>query len=398
MYWDGESSPSVEAPAGDFFGAGFGEYQPWQSSVLGITSGGFYSYFAMPFHKQARITLTNESGYPLLVFFHFLGQRYEKLDPDALYFHAQWRRENPTTFGKNYTFAHIRGDGYFAGVTHYMQGLSRGDKMNFLEGDEYFFVDGEEEASIRGTGTEDYYLGGWYFRDGPFNAPWHGLIRMDHEMKRVACYRFHLQDRINFSKELRAEIEHGQRTFNEARVDYSSVAYWYQNEPHAIFEPLPMDRDPVEPEPAFILPGAVEFEGAAGSDPYYVCTYHGGWSNDMAALYDKITEGTETIPIEFDVAESGIHRIGVNYITNDHNGIIQVLIDGQTVGEPIDTYSEDPKDDYLLCRNKALGWQKLGLLQLTAGKHKVSIKVVGRHPDAKACQALVDCVTVEPDK
>src|SRR5437763_3805430 len=31
MYWDGESTPSVEAPIGDFFGLGLGTYYLYQS-------------------------------------------------------------------------------------------------------------------------------------------------------------------------------------------------------------------------------------------------------------------------------------------------------------------------------------------------------------------------------
>jgi Protein of unknown function (DUF2961) len=36
MYWDGESSPSVEAPVGDFFGLGLGEYFLYQSVPLSV--------------------------------------------------------------------------------------------------------------------------------------------------------------------------------------------------------------------------------------------------------------------------------------------------------------------------------------------------------------------------
>lgn len=37
MYWDGESSPSVEAPIGDFFGLGLGDYFLYQSLPLSPT-------------------------------------------------------------------------------------------------------------------------------------------------------------------------------------------------------------------------------------------------------------------------------------------------------------------------------------------------------------------------
>ena len=38
IYWDGEETPSVEAPIGDFFGLGLGYYHPWQSEMLSVGS------------------------------------------------------------------------------------------------------------------------------------------------------------------------------------------------------------------------------------------------------------------------------------------------------------------------------------------------------------------------
>jgi len=395
MYWDGERAPSVETPFGDFFGCGFSRYTPWQSALLGVTSGGFYSYFPMPFRKHGRITITNANDYDITVFFHFLGQRYDSLPRETLYFHAQWRRENPTVFGQNYRFARMTGKGYFAGVTHYMQGYTKGDKHNFLEGDEYYYIDGEQTASVRGTGTEDYYQGAWYFRDGVFNAPYHGMILHDADNKQIACYRFHLRDRINFTKSLSAEIEHGQRIYNEAKVDYSSVAYWYQTEPHAPFEAMNPDRKPVKVKPAFTLPGAIEFEAAPGAIPYYVSTYQAGWSNDLAGLFPWRESG-QSARMDFEVEDTGRYTIGANFIRNDTNGILQVCVDGEPVGDPVDTWSLDPKDAYLLCRNKAMGHMIVGELELTAGTHQAEVCVTGKNDNAKGYEAIIDCVTVTP--
>ena len=61
MYWDGEQSPSVETPIGDFFGLGNGIYYPWESVVLSCGSDhSLNSWFPMPYAKHARITITNE--------------------------------------------------------------------------------------------------------------------------------------------------------------------------------------------------------------------------------------------------------------------------------------------------------------------------------------------------
>ncbi len=46
-----------------------------------------------------------------------------------------------------------------------MRGLiTTGNTADFLEGDERVFVDGQESPHIYGTGTEDFYESGWYFR------------------------------------------------------------------------------------------------------------------------------------------------------------------------------------------------------------------------------------------
>jgi hypothetical protein len=50
IYWDGETTPSVEAPIGDFFGLGLGDYFSWQSELLSVGSENILnSFFPMPF-------------------------------------------------------------------------------------------------------------------------------------------------------------------------------------------------------------------------------------------------------------------------------------------------------------------------------------------------------------
>lgn len=398
MFWDDEDTPSVETPFGDFFGCGFGQYKNnLITPHLAVTSRGYNSYFPMPFRKSARIELTNGGAHQVIVFFHFLGARYERLPEDALYFHAQWRRENPTEMGRNYTILHTHGRGYFAGVQMFMQGYTKGDKSNFLEGDEWIFIDSEKEASIKGTGTEDYFQGAWYFTDGPFQAPYHGLTYRDQENVRFGCYRFHTQDRINFESEIRVEIEHGQRPCNEAKADYSSVAYYYQTEPHTPFAPISKDRAPTAVKPAFRVPGAVEFEGTPGSKPYYGSTYFDDWSNNMAGLFAWPETG-KSADKTLKVGQTGFYWITAHYIGQDHGAILQVVVDGADIGEPVDTWTADPLDAYLLCRNRPLGARTLGVVTLTPGEHKLTIRTTGKNEKSKGFHALIDCVAVEFQK
>ena len=58
MYWDGESAPSVEAPIGDFFGLGLGDYFLYESIPLAVgAEKALNCFFPMPFQNHARITV-----------------------------------------------------------------------------------------------------------------------------------------------------------------------------------------------------------------------------------------------------------------------------------------------------------------------------------------------------
>jgi hypothetical protein len=232
MYWDGEKNPSVEVPVGDFFGTGF-QYQQYISQFIGMSSGGYYSYFPMPFNKSAKVEIVNETDRDINSFYYHIDyQKLEKpLTKDVAYFHSWWHRDVKTNPKENYLILDAAGQGHFVGTNMSMQGYD--GNLWYLEGDEMVYVDGEKHPSMYGTGTEDYFNGGWYFNKGEFSAPYHGLIIKNDSLARIAVYRFHLGDVVPFKKSLRFTIEHGHA--NEETADYSSTAYWYQKEPHKTF-------------------------------------------------------------------------------------------------------------------------------------------------------------------
>ena len=260
MYWDGEASPSVEAPVGDFFGLGLGDYHAYQAIPLSVGSDkALNCFFPMPFAKHARITVTNEGAIKTDAFYFNIDYRaYSKALPeDQLYFHAQYRQAapnhgwtsewksngDPLVDGKknlngegNYVWMEASGRGHFAGVT--MSVLQNQDGW-WGEGDDMFFVDGEKTPSINGTGSEDYFLGAWDFGGHAFSYQLFGAPVVGQEVAggRWSLYRFHLDSPIPFTKSLRATIEHGHA--NHRSDNYFSVAYWYQTEPHAAFPALP---------------------------------------------------------------------------------------------------------------------------------------------------------------
>ncbi len=232
MYWDEEENPSVEVPLGDFFGCGF-DYKQYSTPYLGMTGGGYTCFFPMPFERNAKIDIVNETGLEIQGFYYQIN--YQKLeDPismDVAYFHAYWHRDVRTDYDSNYTILKTKGKGHVVGVNMNIQAYD--GTFSFLDGTEKVFVDGEKKPSMFGTATEDYFSSGWNFNRGEYAGPYNGLILKNDSLSRIAAYRFHIADAIPFKKSIYFSFEHGKG--NRDVADYSSTVYWYQLEPHQKF-------------------------------------------------------------------------------------------------------------------------------------------------------------------
>ncbi|MGB9906021.1 MAG: DUF2961 domain-containing protein [Candidatus Saccharicenans sp.] len=238
MYWDGEDTPSVEVPVGDFFAVGHGLNRNLVSVPIVRSSEGraLNCYWYMPFRWSARITVTNEGSRPVGSFYYYIDYReVSDLKPDVLYFHAQYRQEFPCEPGRNYLILEAVGQGHYLGCNLSVLQRSMGW---WGEGDDMIYVDGEEFPSLHGTGSEDYFSDAWGMREG--NNLYYGCSLQEEDFQvgaKATVYRFHLPDPIPFFKSIRVTIEHGHA--NDRSDYYSSVAYWYQAEPHKPFPALP---------------------------------------------------------------------------------------------------------------------------------------------------------------
>ncbi len=258
MYWDGESNPSVEAPLGDFFGDGLAK-KHYTALVMGESSGGFYCYLPMPFRRRARIVVENGTGRAIDAFYFNIDLvTGVALPPRTETLHAWWHRDPRTTAKAPHLIVEARGRGALVGVS--LNVVSAAKNLSFLEGNESYTVDGQ--ARGQGTGTEDYFNSGWYFDEGTYSAPWHGLILKDDTLGRIAAYRWHIPDPIPFRRSLRLTIEHG--AANAEVADYATMAYWYQVEPHDPLPPLPPPNER-RVRPDVIPAGAVMLDSARPS-------------------------------------------------------------------------------------------------------------------------------------
>ncbi|MHA1309651.1 MAG: glycoside hydrolase family 172 protein [Candidatus Helarchaeota archaeon] len=261
-YWDGEKSPSIEVPIGDFFGIGHAICKNFVSMPLSMSpenGRGFNCYFPMPFEERAILEIENEAKSTLLFYFYIDFELYDKLQENMGRFHAWWNRENPcegvsdehfsnnvsfllqgknTDFSKNYLILEAEGKGHYVGCNINIHNLRETSEHNWPgEGDDMIYIDGSEQPIIYGTGTEDYFNSA-YCPTQEYNSLYHGITLPGGKnwSGKISYYRFHILDPIYFEKSIKVTIEHGHA--NRLANDYSSTAYWYQIEPHKKFKLL----------------------------------------------------------------------------------------------------------------------------------------------------------------
>ena len=254
FYWDGETTPSVEVPVGDFFASVPGRYAQISSLPVAVNPGSaFNSYWVMPFRKSARITLENLDESPMTLYYQ-VTYTLTDVPSDAGYFHAQFRRTSPLAHKQDYVILDgVRGQGQYVG-THLLWGVRSNGWWG--EGEVKFFMDGDTEfPTIAGTGTEDYFCGSYDFENPltkqyqEFTTPYSGLplvTRPDglyQSQQRFSLYRWHIADPVRFERDLKVTIQAlGWRSggrYLPLQDDIASVAYWYQQEPHGSFPALP---------------------------------------------------------------------------------------------------------------------------------------------------------------
>jgi len=263
FYWDGEDKPSIECPVADFFATGLCQYMTFSSLAVCVNPGsGFNCYWSMPFRKSAKITMTN-TGEKRMTLYYQVDYALGKVSKDTAYLHAQYRKVDAVPFKEVYTILDgVKGKGQYVGT--YMTWETKRNGW-WGEGEIKFYFDGDKDyPTICGTGTEDYFCGSYNF-EGPraddptkkeykvFNTPYTGVNQIiypegktlaDGEIAGVkfGMYRWHITDPIRFEKELKVTIQalgwKENHLYQPLEDKLSSVAFWYQAEPHSSFPEL----------------------------------------------------------------------------------------------------------------------------------------------------------------
>ena len=396
IYWDGETNASVECPLGDFFGVGLGLDIPFQSLPVRVTANGKgrNCYWPMPFRKSARITVSNDGSQRCDLFYYQIDwQKLPSLPKDTPYFCAMYRQEYPCVMGRNYTLADIEGRGQYVGTVLSVYATS--DRW-YGEGNDHFFVDGEKEPSLRGTGFEDYFCCGWGFsqepsqRDGPYyGSP---LYEDTGAGNRGSYYRWHIPDPITFKKSLHVEIEHkgaqtfpdGKRTgFIERDDCYSSAAFWYQIEPHLPLPPLPPGPARFPYHDDVLFKGQEALKTAQHSDaPMEVQTNYATTGKRIWPGWFGPTNGDGWMEIPFNVKQAEDANLILDTIHSFDYGIYRVKLDGQEIGQiNLFAFAMTPTTD------------KLGWHHLDAGAHTLRFECVGKSKESLGYALALDALT-----
>lgn len=208
MFWDGAAQPAVSVPFGDFFGAILGRVVKFENELFVNSEGrAFNCTIPMPFRTAAKVTITNDSARDVEKLFYDIDcVLTPKPDPDALYFHATWRRERWTALGKDFEILpRVSGKGRFLGA--HIGVIGHPDNAGWWgEGEVKMYLDGDEEwPTIVGTGTEDYIGTGW--GQGEFQSRFQGSLIADNPNRQYAFYRYHVPDPVYFHQGIRVTIQ-----------------------------------------------------------------------------------------------------------------------------------------------------------------------------------------------
>jgi hypothetical protein len=411
IYWDGAEVPSVECPFGDFFAAGNGMRAEVDSLPVKVSSygRGYNCYWQMPFRKNARIVVSNESELETASLFYQIDWvKWKEAPADMMYFHARYHQEYPPDIGKPYTVFIGKGKGHYVGTVLSSQ---NGIGHWFGEGDDFFYIDGEEEPSILGTGTEDYFNEAWNMRVHSTLFTGCTIFEPRAPDARVTAYRWHIADPVLFSTSLKFEIERRGFIMNASgelvdsfrpRPDYwSSVSFWYQD---AVADPwceFPPYKDRVNPEVVLHLPEVVDTIRHSPGVEIQVLPYNRAtWTKPWFRVKNE-TVGS-WIEIPFEVKEKGRYSMSLFTLLREDQGIWKVFIDGREIyqagesqiagGYRVDevnmlrpeeinktldffnVFRKNEHEDYIYGQNRE---RKIGLFEFEPGTHQLKLVCVG---------------------
>jgi hypothetical protein len=395
--FDGQATPSVRVPLGDFFGSGVG-LNRFESLPLGVLSDGtMYCHYLMPFERKAQFKITNLSGASLDVSLHATAIP-RPWSNDSMYFNAQWRTERDikTRPWQDWSVLNVEGKGRYVGCVYHVAN----PVINWWgEGDEKIYLDGESFPSTFGTGTEDYFGYAWCWFE-PFTHALHNQTRIDGPGNRGhSCVsRFHMLDSYPFESAFKFDMEVWHHV--DTLIDLSIASYWY-GAPDSISNMQDFDRKDMVvrqfvPMPRKEILGESGIEGEAvdvvsTSGGYISRNFKegmafdrpgnptmgffnalmtewmsGGRSGGYSLCWHKASMG-DKLTIKMPCKKAGRYRLLVGATKGPASARMAVSVDDQTCPTPVDLRQKDvayaPEVD-------------LGTFDFKTGDNEVSFKTL----------------------
>ncbi len=377
MFWDDDPEPAVLSPVGDFFGASWGD-PAMRSALAGTADDTAYIHLPMPFDRSARIELASErSDGPSVEVRGEVTWTDVPRAPEEGRFYAIWRRENPTVLGEPFTFVDTMGRGHIVGAMLQAQGFEPA-QTPFFEGDDQATLDGT--LSIHGTGSEDFFNGGWYNVTGRWmgrvSLPLSGSLDYRNALSRTGGYRLMITDAYAFRSSARLTIEHAP-TENDLSTDYVGVTYLYaEARPTMAFElPPAPDRRVSEPDRIVFRPGwSVPVDSFSFRD--MSLTKRQQSIDGETVRYLRVrAEGDDVfgphgVGLRCDLPEAGTYAVSIEAIAGPDQATVQIFRNEKAEGDAVDLYR--------MGRTR-LDPVLLGELDFVEGENVLLLKLVGRN-------------------
>ncbi|HBM82216.1 MAG TPA: hypothetical protein DD459_00970 [Halieaceae bacterium] len=243
FYWEGQDSPAIECPVGDFFGFAHGKTPPFQSAAHSVGEKvGMNCWIPMPFSRRARIEIHNESTLRMPLFYQVDYTLGDSLPEDVAHLHVAFQRQCPTVLGEDLVLLQRQGGaGRFLGA---VLGVIPSDPRWWGEGEMKVYLDGDNAfPTIAGTGAEDYVGLSWGIQPNAFlyhGASWRANNDIS-DTGPVSMYRWHITDPIYWREEVRVTLQQIGHSPNNAtsmdeykqelyerQDDWCAATFWYE--------------------------------------------------------------------------------------------------------------------------------------------------------------------------
>lgn len=226
---------TIDMPVADLFGIGRAPRGGTRSVLIGVDDDDeLYCYFPMPYGQRVRLALARDQGssdpIPVAWSIRWAGR---PAPPDCGRFYAlltEVRRSRP---GEDARLLDLEGQGRWVGMFAEIGGFGR--RLQYLEGDEKVRIDGALDPTLRGTGVEDFFGGGFYFRvqgmvPRRFFRALNGMTyHMEDELGMVTgAYRLMVGDGVPFASNLDLRLEGGREGELPIRI---RATLWFYLQP-----------------------------------------------------------------------------------------------------------------------------------------------------------------------